>query len=42
VIPGEYIVGDADIELNAGRVPIRVRVENTGDRPIQVDRKSVV
>jgi urease subunit beta len=36
VHPGEYVIADGDIELNAGRVPIRVRVENTGDRPIQV------
>ena len=27
---------DDEIELNAGRLPVRVRVENTGDRPIQV------
>ena len=36
MIPGEYFIGDGDIELNAGRVAVRVRVENTGDRPIQV------
>jgi urease beta subunit len=36
MIPGEYVIGDGDIELNAGRLPVRVRVENTGDRPIQV------
>jgi urease subunit beta len=36
VVPGEYVVGAGDIELNAGRVPVTVRVENTGDRPIQV------
>jgi urease beta subunit len=36
VVPGEYVIGDGDIELNAGRLPVRVRVENTGDRPIQV------
>ena len=34
--PGEYLIGDGEIELNAGRPPVRVRVENTGDRPIQV------
>ncbi len=34
--PGEYVIADGDIELNAGRVAVRVRVENTGDRPIQV------
>ena len=36
MIPGEYLIGDGDIELNAGRAPVVVRVENTGDRPIQV------
>ena len=36
MIPGEYFIRDGDIELNAGRVPVRARVENTGDRPIQV------
>jgi urease subunit beta len=36
VIPGEYIIGVGEIELNADRVPVTVRVENTGDRPIQV------
>src|SRR3954468_8355841 len=36
MIPGEYFIGEGDIELNAGRLPVRVRVENTGDRPIQV------
>jgi urease beta subunit len=36
VIPGEYLLGEEPIELNAGRTPVRVRVENTGDRPIQV------
>lgn len=36
MIPGEYFLGDDDIELNAGRTAVRVRVENAGDRPIQV------
>jgi urease beta subunit len=36
VVPGEYLLGDGDIELNAGRDAVRVRVENAGDRPIQV------
>ena len=34
--PGEYILGDGDIELNAGRPVARMIVRNTGDRPIQV------
>jgi urease subunit beta len=36
MIPGEYQVADGEIELNVGRETITVRVENTGDRPIQV------
>jgi len=36
MIPGEMLVGDGEIELNAGRSTIRVTVANTGDRPIQV------
>jgi len=34
--PGEYFLGDTDIELNAGRATARVIVSNKGDRPIQV------
>jgi urease subunit beta len=34
--PGEYIPGDGDIELNAGRETARILVSNQGDRPIQV------
>ncbi|MBD0345076.1 MAG: urease subunit beta [Coleofasciculus sp. Co-bin14] len=36
MIPGEMIVQDGEIELNAGRPTILLRVANTGDRPIQV------
>ena len=36
MIPGEYLIGGGEIDLNADRVPVAVRVENTGDRPIQV------
>ena len=36
MIPGEYFVDEGDIELNAGRATVSVRVDNTGDRPIQV------
>jgi urease subunit beta len=36
MIPGEIIVEDGEIELNAGREAITVLVANTGDRPIQV------
>jgi len=36
MIPGEIIVASDDIELNAGRRPLRISVANTGDRPVQV------
>jgi urease beta subunit len=36
VVPGEYLLSDGGIELNAGREAVRVRVDNAGDRPIQV------
>jgi urease subunit beta len=36
MIPGEYLIDDGDIELNAGRATLTVTVANTGDRPIQV------
>jgi urease subunit beta len=36
MIPGEIIVADGDIELNAGRQTVIVSVSNSGDRPIQV------
>ena len=36
MIPGELLVGDGDIEQNAGRVTIVLTVANAGDRPIQV------
>ena len=36
MLPGEYVIGHGDIDLNAGRAAVKVRVENTGDRPIQV------
>jgi urease subunit beta len=36
MIPGEIVTRDGHIELNAGRPTLRVRVANTGDRPIQV------
>jgi urease beta subunit len=34
--PGEYLLADSEIEINAGRNTARVLVANTGDRPIQV------
>lgn len=36
MIPGEIIPADGEIVLNEGRKTITIRVENTGDRPIQV------
>jgi urease subunit beta len=36
MIPGEIMVLEGEIELNAGRPTLKVRVANTGDRPIQV------
>ena len=36
LIPGELIVEEGEIELNAGRPVREIRVANTGDRPIQV------
>ena len=36
MIPGELITKDGLIELNANREAIRLKVVNTGDRPIQV------
>lgn len=36
MIPGELIVDAGDIELNAGRKTLTVKVANSGDRPIQV------
>ena len=36
MIPGELLPEPGEIELNAGRPTIRIKVANTGDRPIQV------
>jgi len=36
MIPGELLSARGDIELNAGRPTIRLKVANTGDRPIQI------
>ncbi len=36
MIPGEIVPQSGDIELNADRPTITVRVANSGDRPIQV------
>jgi urease subunit gamma/beta len=34
--PGELVVPDEEIEINAGRREIALKVLNTGDRPVQV------
>ena len=36
MIPGEVLVADGDITINADRERTRVAVANTGDRPVQV------
>ncbi|HEU5189699.1 MAG TPA: urease subunit beta [Methylomirabilota bacterium] len=36
MIPGEYLLGDGEIEANVGRETAQLAVANTGDRPIQV------
>ena len=34
--PGEWLLSDRPIEINPGRRTCRLKVRNTGDRPIQV------
>jgi urease subunit beta len=36
VTPGEILVGEGDIPLNAGRERVELVVVNAGDRPVQV------
>ena len=36
MIPGEILVDDGELTLNAERPVVTMRVANTGDRPIQV------
>lgn len=36
MIPGEMFLREGEIELNAGRLTVKLAVANTGDRPIQV------
>jgi urease beta subunit len=36
MIPGELLLVDGSVALNAGRARIELLVENSGDRPIQV------
>ncbi len=36
MIPGEYIIDGPELELNAGRPVTTIKVNNTGDRPVQI------
>ncbi|NJR53021.1 MAG: urease subunit beta [Leptolyngbyaceae cyanobacterium CSU_1_3] len=36
MIPGELLIDDGEIELNAGRETTQLKVANRGDRPIQI------
>ncbi|HSB91695.1 MAG TPA: urease subunit beta [Flavitalea sp.] len=36
MIPGEYILKEEEIVINAGRDTVRLVVTNTADRPVQV------
>jgi urease beta subunit len=36
MIPGEYILAPAPIDINVGRPTTTIVVRNTGDRPVQV------
>ncbi len=36
MIPGEVVVGDEPVVINAGKPVTRLTVVNTGDRPVQV------
>ena len=36
MIPGEMKIQSGEIELNAGRKTVKLKVANSGDRPIQV------
>lgn len=36
MIPGELLIENGEIELNAGRETVQFTVANTGDRPIQI------
>src|SRR6476646_6425685 len=36
MIPGEWLLAEEPIEINAGKRTLRLTVRNTGDRPIQI------
>ncbi|MFJ8546553.1 urease subunit beta [Streptomyces sp. NPDC093586] len=35
-VPGEWLLSDEPVEINTGRRTVRMKVRNTGDRPVQV------
>ena len=35
-IPGEWLLSDEPVEINVGRRTCKLKVRNTGDRPIQI------
>lgn len=36
MIPGEYFLKAGDIIANAGRKTVKIKIVNTGDRPVQI------
>ncbi|MDY6871102.1 MAG: urease subunit beta [Actinomycetota bacterium] len=36
MVPGEILLGEGDIEINAGAQRLEMEIVNTGDRPVQV------
>jgi len=36
MIPGEYLIGDEPIKANVNRDTRKIKVSNSGDRPIQI------
>ena len=36
MIPGEFVLADGPVVINAGRTELVLTVDNTGDRPVQV------
>ena len=36
MIPGEYILDGPELELNPNREVVTIKVNNTGDRPVQI------
>jgi urease subunit beta len=36
IVPGEILLGEGEVEINAGRPVTPMVVVNTGDRPVQI------